>query len=304
VRDIPFIDAHVHLWDPAHLRYPWLTPPFSDDGPNGSVAAIAAPYHPADYRLETASWSVAGYVHVEAGADPCDAVAETEWLADLADGPAGMVAFAALDAADVDATLARHAAEPRVRGIRHILNWHADPRRTYTPRDLSVDDAFARGFARLRRHGYSFDCQAYPGQFAALARLFGRHPDIPVIIDHLGMPIMGDPDGRASWRHGLQLLAALPHVFIKISGLGFVRRPWSANDARPLVLEAIDLFGPDRVCVASDFPTDRLFGSLDATLGAYAEIIADFSELERRAMWGGNADRFYGLGLLQEPSHG
>jgi predicted TIM-barrel fold metal-dependent hydrolase len=92
-------------------------------------------------------------------------------------------------------------------------------------------------------------------------------------------------------------LAALPQVAVKISGFGFVRRPWSAEEARPWILETIDLFGPERCLVASDFPTDRLFGTFDSTLGAYAGIIAAHSEDERRAMWGRNADRVYRLGL-------
>ncbi len=45
----PFIDAHVHLWDLKRIRYAWLTPPFSPDGPNGSVEAIAHTYLLDDY---------------------------------------------------------------------------------------------------------------------------------------------------------------------------------------------------------------------------------------------------------------
>jgi hypothetical protein len=41
--------THIHLWKLDHLRYPWLTGPFDDNGPNGSVEAIAADYLPADY---------------------------------------------------------------------------------------------------------------------------------------------------------------------------------------------------------------------------------------------------------------
>ncbi len=300
MRDIPFVDAHVHLWDLDHLGYPWLTPPFADDGPNGSVAAIATTYLPADYRAEAANWNVAGIVHVDAGADAAHALAETEWLEGLAaaDGlPTGIVAFAALDDPAVEALLAAHADHGRVRGIRHIVNWHADPRRTYSPRDVTGDPDWARGFALLAKYGLSFDLQAYPGQFPALATLLARHPDTPVIVNHLGMPVVDDADGRAAWRTGMAALAALPQVAVKLSGFGFVQRRWTTDDARPWVLETIDLFGPDRCLVASDFPTDRLFGTFDATLDAHAAIIAGFSDDERRAMWGRNADRVYRLGL-------
>jgi len=44
MHDLPFVDAHVHLWDLKRIHYPWLTPPFGSDGPNGSVEAIARDY--------------------------------------------------------------------------------------------------------------------------------------------------------------------------------------------------------------------------------------------------------------------
>ena len=70
---LPFIDAHVHLWDLARIRYAWLSPPFSDEGPNGNVAAIASTYLLDDYLREAAEWNVVGMVHVEAGASPAQA---------------------------------------------------------------------------------------------------------------------------------------------------------------------------------------------------------------------------------------
>jgi predicted TIM-barrel fold metal-dependent hydrolase len=296
VFDLPFVDAHVHLWDLGRLRYAWLTPPFSDDGPNGNVAPIARTYLLDDYLAEAANWNVAGIVHVDAGADAAQALEETEWLQELADDrglPSGIVAFAALDDPEVERLLAAHASRSNVRGIRHIVNWHADPKRTYTPRDCTRDDAWQRGFGLLGRYGLSFDLQAYPGQFAALAGLIERHPETQVIVNHAGMGVDGDGD----WLRGMKPLAALPNLAVKISGLGFVRRPLDPVAARDRVLATIDLFGPDRAMFASDFPTDRLFGTFDETLGLYAEAVADFSEAERRALFAGNANRIYRLGL-------
>lgn len=297
LRAVPFVDAHVHLWDLARLRYAWLTPPFSPDGPNGDVSPIASTYLPADYAREAANWNVAGYVHVDAGADPSQALDETRWLEGLDGGPAGIVAFAALDDPQVEPLLAAQAAHGRVRGIRHIVNWHRDPRRSYTPRDLTDDDAWHRGFALLGRYGLCFDCQAYPGQFARLAETFAHHPDIPVIVNHAGMGVDTDPAGVAEWKGAMRTLAALPQVAVKLSGLGFVWRPVRRAPAMARVRDVLDLFGAGRVLVASDFPTDRLFGTFDDTLGLLADALADLSDDERRAAWGRNADRIYRLGL-------
>lgn len=298
--ELPFIDAHVHFWDLAHLRYDWLSPPFSDTGPNGDVSAIAATYLPAHYRAEAQRWNPIGAVHVEAGAGPAQSLAETDWLNGLAetDGlPTGLVAGAALDAPDVELLLAALAARPRVRGVRHIVNWHPDPNRTYTARDITGDDAFAHGFGLLEKYGLSFDLQAYPGQFAALARLIARHPAVPVIINHAGMGVDLTAAGRAQWRDGMAALAALPQVSVKLSGLGFALRPFDARAARDRARETLDLFGPDRTMVASDFPTDRLFASFDQTMDALADAVSDLSQADRRALFAGNANRIYRLGL-------
>ncbi|HJS11872.1 amidohydrolase family protein [Sphingopyxis sp.] len=294
---IAFIDAHVHLWNLSHIRYPWLTPPFDDNGPNGSVEPIAANYLLDDYLADAANWDVRGVVHVDAGADPADALKETQWLQAMADArgmPSAIVAFADLAAPDVDVLLAAHAAHPDVRGIRHIVNWHADSRRTYTPRDITQDKAWQRGYALLGRHGLSFDLQAYPVQFPGLVRLIERHPDIPVMINHAGMMVPGEEE---EWRTGIAALAAIPHVAVKLSGMGFARRPFDREHARGYVLAAIDAFGPDRVMFASDFPTDRLFGGFDQHLSAYAAFTADFAPGERAAMFAGNANRLYRLGI-------
>ena len=48
---------------------------------------------------------------------------------------------------------------------------------------------------------------------------------------------------------------------------------------------------------ASDTPTDKLFGPIDRYMEAYHAIVADFPEADRRALFGGNANRLYRLGL-------
>ncbi|MGN6421834.1 MAG: amidohydrolase family protein [Asticcacaulis sp.] len=292
-----FVDAHVHLWKLDHIRYPWLTPPFSPDGPNGSVEPIAQDYGLSDYFRDAAGFPVAKIVHIDAGAHPEDALKETHWLQNMAyerGFPNAIVAFAALNGPDVEALLDKHAQNRNVRGVRHILNWHPDPARTYTPRDLLEDEALANGYALLGKHHLSFDLQIYPNQMIAAHRLASRFPNVPVIINHMGMPIASEgAEGLARWKSGLQLLATLPHISIKVSGMGFYDRGWTADSIRPLVLEVIDRFGTDRVMFASDFPTDKLFNPYAAALNAYDAITSGFSQDEREAMFAANAERIY-----------
>jgi len=294
---VRFVDAHIHLWKLDRLSYPWLMPPFADDGPNGSVEAIARDYGLDDYFKDAAGYNVTKLVHIDAGADPKDALDETHWLQAMADAgrgfPNAIIGFAALNDPNVEALLAQHAMSRNVRGIRHIINWHPDPKRTYTPRNLLEDGAFARGYALLAKYRLSFDLQIYPNQMTQAYQLAKANPDVPVILNHTGMPVDRDAAGIAAWKSGMKLLATLPNVATKISGLGFIDRHWTEEGMRPIVLEAIDAFGIERSLFASDFPTDKLFNSYSRQLEFYDDVTRDFSASERDALFAANAERIY-----------
>jgi predicted TIM-barrel fold metal-dependent hydrolase len=297
--DFPLVDAHVHLWDlQGPIRYPWLIPPFSDGGVAGNVGAIATTYLLDDYLADAQGFNIGKMVHVDAGAEPADALAETQWLQALGDSrglPSAIVAYAPLNHPDAAALLEAHAAHSRVRGIRQILNWHADPNLTYAAADLLEDPAFEAGYALLGHYGLRFDSQIYPGQMPAAAALAGRHPETAMILNHCGMPVDASAEGMAQWREGMQTLARRPKVAVKISGLSLVRHDWTVESLRPLVLETIDIFGVDRCMFASDFPADKLFGTFSDFLGAYDHITGDFSDDERRKLFASNAERIYGV---------
>lgn len=291
-----FVDAHVHFWDLNRLRYAWLSPPFSDTGPNGNVSAIAHDYGIGDYLADLSGVSVEGLVHIDAGADADQALLETQWLQDLAgqtDLSVAIVAWAALDADGAEALLEQHAAHANVRGIRQILNWHADANLTYNPHDRLKDDTFHKGYALLTRYGLSFDLQIYPHQMADAAALAAQHPDVPVFLNHLGMPVDRSAEGLELWERGLRQLAKLDHVAVKISGLGFGDRDWTIDSVRGIVLRAIDIFGPKRAMFASDFPTDKLFANHKNQIAVYDQLTRDFSEDERDSLFAANALRLY-----------
>jgi len=287
----PFVDAHFHLWDHGVLRYPWL-----DAAENASIAPA---YRIADYRAELGAWNLVGAVHVDAGADPAQGADETVWLNRVAhdDGlPTGIVARVALDHPAIEPLLAWQAGHVRVKGIRHLINWHpTDTARRAYPHDLTRDPRWRAGYAMLGRHGLSFDFHGFPAQLAGFAEVAGQHPEVPVILNHLALPIPAD--GLEEWRAGIIAFAAMPRAAIKLSGAGFIGARFDPTGFADIVAEVIDRFGTDRVMVATNFPTDRLAADLDRTLGAYEALLTGFSVDERRDLWGRNANRIYRLDL-------
>lgn len=295
--ELRIVDGHVHLWDLSRDRYGWLQDVPLPNNPAGDMSPIAnRNYLLGDYLADTAGWRVDKIVHVEAGQPVGRQLAETDWLQAMADGagyPQAIVAGADLLDPDLDALLEAHAARANVRGVRQIVCWHADPLKTYTDRDLLRDPQWVEGFAKLARHGLSFDLQLYPSQMATAAIIAARNPDVPMIVNHAGLPTDRDDAGMARWRTGLRLLAAQPQVSIKISGLGITDRAWTPESLRPIVLECIDAFGTERAMFASDFPVESVHGSFDAFYSAFDAITADFSADERDRLFAANAEAIY-----------
>ncbi len=293
------IDPHHHLWDLERHRYPWLTQKPQPLEVCGDVTPIAKSYLLADYLEDMRNQNLVKSVHVDAGFDPVDPIAETAWLQDLAGRqgfPHGIVARAELDRPDVERILAGHRRFANLRGIRHIVNWHPDPAKTFVRRpDLLTDDRWLAGFALLRKYDLSFDLQLYPGQMEDAARLASEHPDTLIILNHAGMPVDRDSEGIAQWRRGMRALAANPNVSVKISGLGMLDWRWTTDSIGRFVLETIDIFGADRSMFASNFPVDKLYSPLDTLYSAFRSLTASFSPDERDKLFYANAERLYRL---------
>jgi predicted TIM-barrel fold metal-dependent hydrolase len=295
----PVIDAHHHLWDLQTKKYPWLQERPLKPRLEGNIEPIAKDYLLKDYLEDIRNQNVVKSVHIQTGWDPADPVGETKWLQALADQhgyPHGIVARASLDAPDIEQVLEGHLCYKNVRGIRHMINWHPDPAKSYVDRpDLVTTSAWRRGFALLHRFGLSFDLQLYPAQMQDAAALAHANPDTLIILNHAGMPVDRDEEGVGFWQSGIRELAGAPNVGVKISGLGTVDWKWTAESIRPFVLQTIEAFGISRCMFASNFPVDKLYSDFDTLYGAFHEITESFSEDERRSLFHDNAARYYRL---------
>lgn len=295
----PIVDAHHHVWDLALGKHPWLSNGNITTFRYGDYSDICRTYMPVDFRRDSAGFDVVKTVYVETEWDATDPIGETRWIHDIAarDGlPNAVVAQAWLDRADCGEVLARQAAFPLVRSVRHkpkAALSRADARRGGPG---SMDDpAWRGGYALLRRYGLHFDLQTPWWHFDAAADLARDFPDTQIIVNHTGLPGDRSPEGLADWRRALEHLAEQPNVALKISGLGVPGTPWTTAANGPIVLTAIGIFGTDRCMFASNFPVDRLVATYRQIFDGFLEITATLPQVDRQKLFHDTATRLYRL---------
>lgn len=294
--DGPIIDAHHHIWDPGAHNYPWLSGEALFPHRYGDYTPIKRPYLPADYRRDTAGHHVVASVYVEAEWDPADPVGETRFVSGIAREtgcPGAIVAQAWLDHDDADAVLEAQAALPLVRSVRHKPGGPASPGEVGRGRTLMSNDRWRQGYALLERHGLHFDLQVPWWNLAEAADLAADFSRTLLIINHAGVPGDRAPETLAGWRANMAAVAERPNTTVKLSGICIPGRPWSDEDALPIVRETLAIFGPERVMVGSNFPVDGLLASFDAIFSTFKRLTAHLPADAKRAIFHDNAQRIY-----------
>lgn len=237
------VDAHVHVWDPRRLDYAWL----ADTDLNHAML-------PADVDRVDAVATQMIFVQASDG----DGLDEARW-ADALAWPEliAIVANADLtrDPAEVDEHLTALARIPRVVGVRHLLQDTASAHFSRVTEGLAV----------LARRGGTFDACIRHEQLPALIDLVAAHPQLTVVLDHLGKPPVDagidSPSGRR-WAEQIRVLAERPRAFVKVSGLtteSSDRARFDAN-ADAFISHTVDVFGAERAMIGSDWPVSAHFG--------------------------------------------
>ena len=293
----PMIDAHMHMWDTALDRHPWLRP--AGSSAVVGLAAIRRPFLPADYRSACGAHDVVATVHIEALWDPADPTGEIAWL-DTLDKSTGAamryVAAAPFGTPEAQAAIERDGAHPRVAGFRSVISYHPTlPAKSWVKHGAVADDPdWRRDVALLARHGKSLDLMMYPYQAESVAALARALPELRIIVNHCGSPLDRDEAGLERWRNALATLAAAPNVAIKINMVGYDPNPTDAV-VDELVLRCIGAFGTGRTMFASDWPVSSRIMPLSAVFDHFKRITSGFSAAEQAALFHDNAVRLYGV---------
>lgn len=277
------VDAHLHLWDPHRLRYPWL-----DDN-----AQLNRSYLLEDFRRASEGCNVQAMVFVQCEAAPEACYAEAEWVAGLAaEEPrlAGLVAWAPLEKGDaVRSDLARLAKHRLLRGIRRIIQFEPDRRFCLRP-------DFIAGVRTLGEFGLSFDICTDWSRLEYVAEFAARVPEIPMVLDHIGKPPIA-ADQPEPWATRLRALALLPNVWCKISGVATEadHLGWTERQLHSYIRVAIEAFGFERTMFGGDWPVAVQAIGYRRWIELLEDSLKDASAAQSERFWRGNATRFYRL---------
>jgi predicted TIM-barrel fold metal-dependent hydrolase len=285
-----FVDTHFHLWDPASsgLRYAQLEDEFDNGRLSDRLDRLKGTrYVLADFLTDMADVRLVKAVHVQAALGTSDPVAETAWLQSIADAngfPHGIVAEVDLRAADVQRQLDRHCAFPNMRGVRVL----------HVSRELLEDHRFMDGCRALEARGLICELGCKWPEMESARELAQAVPGAVLVLDHVGLPMDGDPEYIRNWSHAIQDLAQAENIRCKISGLALCNPRWTIETLRPWIETAIEAFGPGRVVFGSNWPVDK-FTPFSVLFGAYVTLTEQYGENEQRMMLTANGERLYRL---------
>jgi L-fuconolactonase len=273
------IDAHQHFWSYSAAEYPWI---------GKGMERLAHDHLPADLAPLAAAEGIGGTIAVQAR----QSLEESRWLLELADANPlilGVVGWVDLRSTHVEDQLRAFAEHPKFVGVRHVVQDEPDPR-------FLLGDSFLHGIRKLATFGLTYDLLLYPQQLPAAAEFVGRFPEQPFVLDHLAKPRIkaGELD---PWRQDLRALAAHGNVLCKLSGMVTEAdwQGWKRSDFTPYLEVALEIFGPKRLMIGSDWPVCTLAAGYPDTIGIVREFLAPLAAAEREAIEGGNAARFYAL---------
>ncbi len=272
------IDTHLHLIDRSVTGHAWTH----------RVPALQRDFSIED-ALRLYGGRVAGTIFMEVAA--LDWQAESRWIARLIrEGRLlGQIANCRPETDEGFEAWLEEGGELGVVGWRRIL--HED-----VAEDVSLHEGFRANVRRIGQAGYPFDINVL-GRTLPLARELAKAcPDMQFVLDHCGTP---DIAGGAwdVWAAGVQDVAALPNVAVKLSGISAYAAPGTASLAtlRPWIDHVIETFTPARMVWGSDWPVANLGLGMEGWLDVTEAVLAGLSPDEQDMIGWRNAERIYGV---------
>lgn len=273
------IDSHVHFMVYQPEEHIWVTE---------ELNSLKRSWLPKELAPLLQSIDFEGCVVVEAR----QMLKENSWLFELAaldESIKGIVGWVDLCSSNLVAELEKYAANPKFRGVRHLILDESDD-------DFMLRKDFQRGIRALQDLDLTYDLLILPKQIPLAIKLVENFPDQRFVLDNLGLPSI--KDGSISpWDRDLAELAKSENVFCKLSGLDFMAnwQAWQSTDFIPYLDIVFSAFGVDRLMIGSNWPVCTVSGNYQSVINIVAEYIQQFSPQVQAKILGENCAAFYQL---------
>lgn len=308
--DLPFVDAHHHLW--MREPPPYLALEYFKDVSSGHnvVASVFAQCH-SMYR--------------KTGPEHLRCIGESEFVSGIgamsdsgafSDIQICKVMFGDADLMlgdDVTEVIEAHevASGGRFRGVRVAAPYHPGMFSAVDDAEYLARDRVRTAIGRLAERGHSLDCWVYHTQLDQVAELADAFPDLTIILNHFGVPILGGPfRGKAGevfedWKQKITNVATRQNVVFKLGALPIRResreKPPTSDEIvaswKTWIDHAIASFSPARCMFESNFPVDKRHCSYPVLVNAFKKLSAGYSASEKEDLFSRTATRAYRMNL-------
>ncbi|MDI9408732.1 MAG: amidohydrolase family protein [Candidatus Pacebacteria bacterium] len=280
------IDTHLHLFlTEQGLTYPWAV-----------AAGLTKKYRLSDYQTEAKNTGITKMIHMEVDVPEDQILAETRTIHQMTQTPnnhlLGQIAACRpeLPQDEFYNSLAVLKNSYRsVKGVRRILH--------ESPDSLSRSHQFIGNIQMLSDFNFSFDLVVLARQLRTVAiPLIYQCPEVRFILDHGGNPLIDSPQSGnfEDWRDNIRIIAELPNVNCKISGLvSNAPLNWRCEDLQPYFDHLVQAFGFDRLVWGSDWPVCTLNGGLTKWVEASRKLASPYSAADQQKLFSTNAANIY-----------
>jgi L-fuconolactonase len=273
------IDAHQHFWNYNPDEYGWI---------DESMSCLRRDFLLADLKPELDRAGFEAAIAVQAR----QTLQETKWLLKLAEASpfmAGVVGWVDLQSPDLRAQLEGLARNPKLLGVRHIVQSEPDD-------GFLLQPEFLRGIRALAEFDLTYDILIYARHLPVAAEFVRHFPQQFFVLDHLAKPLIKS-GGLHPWSSDIRELAKFPNVFCKLSGLVTEAdwKTWKPEHIAPYLDVALECFGPERLMIGSDWPVCMVAGSYSRVMNVVMEYFSSYPGRVQNAILGGTAEKFWKL---------
>lgn len=278
-----FVDSHVHFYDMNHstLHYGHWQP--NEDVPLRELGNRN--YLANDFIKDTKSLGMKKAVHVQAAIGSKDPVDETKWLQNTYEKtgiPNAIVGHVDLRSSNAKEVIESHLQYKNFKGVRD-----------FSYGDYLTNSAFRRGFKLLDEYNLIASIATEWPAMNKLTDLAATYPNIPIVLDHAGIPKIRNEEYFKNWKKGMKTVSESDNIICKISGLAMGDHNWTVESIKPYVETCIELFGTSRIIFASNWPVDGLWSDYSKVITAYKDLTKLLSKSEREAFFFKNAESLY-----------